>query len=918
MSSRKILSMDHDWSFQLGRQDVKNGKSHTDIYNMSKSGNCPGVPQESFDTSGWSTVDLPHDWSAEQEFDEKDGTADWGYKPGGCGWYRKVFTLGDEYKGKELTVCFEGIATCSVVYFNGSVIHRNYSAYTPFEIDITDRANFGDVPNVLAVFVDADSSEGWWYQGAGMYGHVYMKVKNYVHIPEHGLAIRIVEKEKNTWQVNLTVNIVNMTFMDRELQIETTLVDPDKDLEVNINNNGVLCEAGQESQVETEFTIEDPKRWDIDEPNTYNVITKLYDDGELIDSEKTVCGFRTVSVDPNRGFFLNGRHVKIMGACCHMDFSGLGIAVPDSIWDYRVERLKAMGCNAYRCAHGMAPRGLVEACDRLGMMVVDENRHFDTSEEGLTELREMVLRDRNHPCVIMYSLFNEEPLEDTEAGRRMVRRMSREIYLLDQSRYITGAMNSGIIDGCGLVDELDICGINYQPEIYDSFHKAYPDKPLLVTETAASFSVRGCYRDDEESHMISSYDERHAEWGTTLREALGKIMSEDYILGGFIWSGFDYLGEPTPYEWPSVSSYFGLMDTCGFAKEGYFLAKSFFLKRPFCHVLPHWNHSGLEGKNIRVMSHTNCEEAELFVNRVSMGRKKIDPERQEYWEVPYEPGYIELIGYNRGLKCAHDVRITTGRPSRLKVVPWRSKMYGDGFDAIPVKIAAVDKKGHEVPDANFQVDINVTGGKILATANGDPTCHESFKGSKRSLFNGRCQVIVKADSGSSQMVITVGAENIGVGTIVIPLLRRKKIPEIRSIHRTQLKEWSISDFFSLPSEAKKELDDFDHGLWKKITIQKDMPGTKISPDKIGKVVIYRAVTHISSDSGEKGTVIHFESLGGICSIYVNGLRRAEVTNGWPLPYDLTLKPGDQGKIDIIVVVKILNEDSGIHESVIVK
>ena len=400
MSTRVSLSMDKDWSFHPG--DVKEPlqMTHSYIYNTSKAGACPGVPQEDFDAREWETVNRPHDWAVRQPFSEASA-ANWGYKSGGKAWYRKVFAIPEKYRDKELTIEFEGVATHAVVYFNGSVIHRNFSAYTPFQIDISDRAHFGSRPNVLAVFVDADVWEGWWYEGAGIYRHVWLNIKNPIHIPQYGLSIRMEETSENTWKVNLFTNVCNQTDKDTEVRISTTLVDPDQELEVNINNEGVICEAGEESQVETEFTIEDPKVWDIEEPNIYEVITKVFVEDELVDSDRTVCGFRTIAMDPEKGFLLNGRPVKLFGTCNHQDFGGIGVAVPDSLHEYRIERLKAMGSNAYRCAHGLPHKELLDACDKMGMLVIDENRNFETSEEGLEQLRTMVLRDRNHPSVIM-------------------------------------------------------------------------------------------------------------------------------------------------------------------------------------------------------------------------------------------------------------------------------------------------------------------------------------------------------------------------------------------------------------------------------------------------------------------------------------------------------------------------------------
>ncbi len=916
MSTRVSLSMDKDWSFHLGDIEEPIEMTHSYIYNTSKAGACPGVPQEDFDAREWETVNLPHDWAVKQPFSE-ESAANWGYKSGGKAWYRKVFAIPEKYRDKELTIEFEGVATHAVVYFNGSVIHRNFSAYTPFQIDISDRAHFGSRPNVLAVFVDADVWEGWWYEGAGIYRHVRLNIKNPIHIPQYGLFIRMEETSENTWKVNLFTNICNQTDKDTEVRISTTLVDPDQELEVNINNEGVICEAGEESQVETEFTIEDPKVWDIEEPNIYEVITKVFVEDELVDSDKTVCGFRTIAMDPEKGFILNGRPVKLFGTCNHQDFGGIGVAVPDALHEYRIERLKAMGSNAYRCAHGLPHKELLDACDKMGMLVIDENRNFETSEEGLEQLRTMVLRDRNHPSVIMYSIFNEEPLQGTEEGRRMAHTMREEIRALDDTRFVTGAMHGGIDLEESAVDSLDVCGINYQTEQYDSFHKKHPDMPVFASESTSSFSVRSCYEDDEETHMICSYDEHAAEWGRTVRQTWKDIMARDFMAGAFMWTGFDYLGEPTPYTWPSVSSYFGMMDTCGYAKDAFYMAKAIFSGKPVCHVLPHWNHRGKEGQMIRVMSHTNCEEAELIVNRKSYGRKKIDLYEQAEWQVPYQPGYIELIGYRDGVKAAHDVKITTGEPVRLKIVPWHRGMYNDGRDAMPVNIYAVDEKGRGVPDASFEIDINVEGGVILGTCNGDPTCHEDFGSGHRSLFNGRCQAVVRAEEGAGQMVISAVAPEVEFGSLMIPLSTRKTEPFVESIRQQYLTGWKMtSELYEEKPDVNMHVDEFDMNTWMDVHVDEKAGTPAIFENQEGKYGIYRIRTHIPDKINGRLPVLHFESVWGQCSVYVNGELRAETSNEWPEPLDVEMQEKDTGTAEIRVLVKSLNFHAGLHSMVV--
>lgn len=923
MKGRIRLSMDKDWSFYLGEIPVQQGNSHGDIYNTSKAGSCQGVPQADFDAREWETVDLPHDWSVRQPFDP-EGAPSWGYKTRGKAWYRKSFLLPEEYKDQTLTITFDGVATHATVYFNGSVIGRSYSGYTPFQIDITDRAHFGANPNVIAVFVDADIWEGWWYEGAGIYRHTWLEVKNPVHIPQYGVYVRPEKEEdtgENIWKVHLETMISNTSEKDEDLRLVTTLADPDGKWNLNLENEDLICEPDTETMVENDFILEDPKIWDIEDPQVYRVISRLYRGKELLDRDETVCGFRTIAIDAEKGFFLNGRPVKLFGTCNHQDFGGLGVAVPDSLHEYRIQRLKEMGSNAYRCAHGMPHEELLAACDKLGMLVMDENRNFETSEDGLNQLRTMVLRDRNHPSVIMYSIFNEEPLQGTSEGRRMAKHMRREIHSLDNTRLVTGAMHGGVMAGESAATEVDVCGINYQMGVYDEFHCQYPKIPILGSETTSTFAVRGCYETDPEKNLISCYDEDPADWGNTVRQTWKAVMERDFVAGAFMWTGFDYLGEPTPHVWPSVSSFFGMMDTCGFAKDAFYLAKSIFSKKPVCHVLPHWNHPGREGQIIRVMSHTNCEEAELIVNGVSQGKKAVNLMEQVYWEVPYKPGYIELIGYRSGIKAAHDIKITTKEAKAIRIVPWKKKMFGDGFDAMPVALIAVDEDGREVPTAEFPVEIRIEGGTLLGTCNGDPNCHEDFLSPVRSMFHGRCQAIVRSLEGAEQLSIQVLAKGMETVRTVVPLRKRKrKIPVVESVREQYLADWKIvSKVYTEKPDPQMHIEDFDMNTWQDIRVDTDSGTPKMFENQQGSYGMYRIRVHIPEEINERLPVLHFYGLWGDCEVYINGVKKAFCHHEWPDALDIPIEPEDIGEAEIRVVVQCNNKyGAGIHSMVVIR
>ena len=554
MGARITLSMDNDWSFHLGDIALPPVQTHDEICLSSKAGGSRGVPQRDFDTEDWEVVQLPHDWAVRQPFD-KELCASWGYKPRGKAWYRKCFVLPPEYEGREVTIAFEGVATYCTVYFNGSVLARNFNGYAPFTVDISDMAYYDGEVNVLAVLVDATVWEGWWYEGAGIYRHVWLQAKSRIHIGEYGVFVKPEKINENVWKVTIQTAIENQTALDLPVEIVTRLFSPDGNREIEVNPEEMMADADDISIFEYEFEVERPQIWDIDSPKVYKVVTELYVQGKLVDEEETVCGFRTIAIDAGKGFFLNGRRIKLFGTCNHQDHGGIGVALPDSLHEYRIERLKEMGSNAYHCAHGMPHPKLLDACDRLGMLVIDENRNFGTSPEELQQLGTMVLRDRNHPSVIMYSLFHEEPLQDTAVGGKLAARMAAVVRELDDSRFLTGAMKGSVLYAQGAAQSVDVCGINYQLQEYDVFHKKYPKIPIIGSETVSAFSVRGCYETNTEKNLISGYDETPAKWGNTIRETWEAILKRDYVAGGFMWTGFDYSGHPFPYVWPSVSSF---------------------------------------------------------------------------------------------------------------------------------------------------------------------------------------------------------------------------------------------------------------------------------------------------------------------------------------------------------------------------
>lgn len=908
--------MDEDWSFHLGEVNIKIGNSHGDIYGTSKAGSVKGPPQSDFDTSDttWQTVNIPHDWSVRQPFD-KAGAPSWGYKPKGCAWYRKCFYIPEEFKGKNIALDFDGVAKNTEVYLNGSLMKRNFTGYAPFTVDISDRAQYGLNMNTLAVFVDASQWEGWWYEGAGIYRHAWLVITNKIHVDKYGIFVH-PEKADDYWNVNIDISVNNTEFSDEMITVQFGIISPDNK-EILTAEQEILAKSYCKTDVKFTEKYKNPLLWDIDSPNLYKCVVKVLKNGNEIDCDSANFGFRTISVDSKKGFFLNGKHVKLFGTCNHQDHGGIGVAVPDSIHEYRIQRLKDMGTNAYRCAHGMPHKELLDACDKLGMLVIDENRSFETSDEKLDELRKMVLRDRNHPSVIMYSIFNEEPLQGTSDGKIMAERMRHEIHLFDNTKFVTGAMNGSILEENGAAQAVDICGVNYQILDCDDFHNKFPDVPMVGSETTSTFGIRGCYETNRDKNEISSYDEDPADWGNTVRQTWDYALNRDFCLGAFMWTGFDYLGEPTPFVWPSVSSFFGMMDSCGFPKDAYYLCQAIFKQEPIVHVLPHWNWKGKEGENIRVMSHTNCNEAELFVNGKSFGKQTNQLTKQSYWNVPYEQGELKLVGYNDGVPAGECIRETTGDAVAVVIKPWRNYMFNDGKDAIPINFIALDNQGREVPDANFAITIKAKGGEFLGTCNGNPNCHEDFTSSVISLFNGRCQGILRCFNGSETLTVSIECDKINCKPLHLEIKYRDSLSYIETVKEMSINNWKVSaEIYDNKPDPFMVVNSTDNNSFEAVTVVNGSLA-KMN-DKIGKYILYRANINVPLNLNNYAPALKFHGLWGRCSIYIGDNLVKEVEHQWSGECTISLE-GFTGKQTINVVVKSLSEyGAGITAAVVVR
>ena len=760
IESREVLSLDYGWRFHLGDIEPPGLKTHDQTYENAKAGEAWGAAAPEYNDSSWREVDLPHDWAIEGPFDPNANVSQ-GYRPRGLGWYRRALRIDPADRGKHLEIQLGAIATHATVWFNGTVVQRSFTGYAASYIDITPFAKYGDETNVIAIRVDAQQMEGWWYEGAGLYRHAWFVKRDPVHIVTDGVYAHPRRQSDGTWLIPAEVTLTNIGKSAAPVDVQVELSDP-KGARVAVVTQKAQVEPLTQSVAKLSLTVSSPQLWSVDEPILYRVRTSVLREGKTVDAVTTTAGFRYFRFDPNTGFSLNDKPMKLKGVCLHQDHGGVGTAVPDSLWEYRLRRLKELGANALRCSHNAPAPELLDIADRLGILVMDENRNFNVSPEYVRQLEWLIRRDRNHPSIILWSVFNEEPMQGTEAGYEMVRRMSKVVKDLDDTRPVTAAMNNGMFTPINVSQAVDVVGFNYHIDNYDKFHEAHPNVPLTSSEDTSAFITRGEYITDKSRNIMGSYDDEAAPWGLTHRAGWKEIATRPFLAGGFVWTGFDYHGEPTPFTWPSAGSFFGIMDLCGFPKSAYWIHQAHWKTEPVLQLIPHWNWAGQEGQPIKVMALSNADTVTLSLNGKVISEQKVDPYDMVSWQVPYAPGRLEAVGRKEGKVVSRSLVETTGEPVRLRLSADRPKLAGDGWDAAPVTVQAVDAKGRAVPLANMPVNFEIAGGRVIGLCNGDPNSHEPEKGLRRSLFNGYAQVIVQSVAPGGEPNLTLKASAAGL------------------------------------------------------------------------------------------------------------------------------------------------------------
>ena len=744
--------MDDGWKFHLGhaRDPEKNfkygghGAVDAKLSNDGLLKPYAAILTAGFDDREWRTLRLPHDWAVELPFVNPGAFelfyAFHGYKPIGLhspensvGWYRKSLSLTPEDAHKRHVLQFDGVYRDCKVFVNGDCVGENKSGYNGFAIDISNYLYF-DKPNIIAVKVDATQYEGWWYEGAGIYRHVRLIQTDGIHIPVNGAYVRS-DIENGNATIRLETTIDNKSFATAECELQANLINREGATVATCNAIKVHLPRSGEIQVQQQIKVADPHLWSLEDPYLHKIVSIIRKDGRELDRYVTRFGIRTVEARPE-GLFINGKYVKVKGFSSHQDHAGVGIAVPDAIHYQRIQWIKEMGGNGYRCHHANSP-ALLDACDELGVLVLAETRQFGTSPAALEEWKALIARDRNHPSVFMWCVGNEENVvQQTDRGRRIALEMVEVQRKMDPSRTATHGDNSGdSYEGISTV--IPVRGFNYNGD-YAKYKKEHPEQPQLGTEMPNAPPTGY-------NHFVADDVNLNTENRLTA-EAWWQVADKHaWFMGGFAWTAFDYRGEA---QWPHVVSHFGAMDLCGFPKDRYYYYQSWWSDNDVLHVFPHWNWKGREGQMVKVGCYSNADTVELFLNGTSLGKKAMSHNGHLEWIAEYQPGVLKAIALRKDRKM-EEVIETTDAPYQIVGTPIRTRIAADGQDAIIVNFTLKDRMGREVPDASNLIRFKLTGdGRILGVGNGNMESLEDEKclngDYKRKLFNGKCQIVVQA------------------------------------------------------------------------------------------------------------------------------------------------------------------------------
>ncbi len=766
---RTVQSLDENWRFHLGEAPMAIGAS--------------------FDDGAWRRVDVPHDYVVEGTFTpanpfpaaassrDESWYPQHGSLPTQPAVYRKTFDVPADANGRRLWLEFDGVFSNSHYWLNGRAVGAQYSGYTHSRFDITAAVRFGE-KNVLTVQVDP-RYDGWWYEGGGIYQHVRLITVAPIHIAPDGVFVAPTVSDPGNGQnanavVAVDTDVTNSASASVNATVTSEILDAD-DRSVATTSSACEIGIGSSFKVRQQVPLAAARLWSTEHPALYRLRSTVTVAGRNVDQVVTTFGVRQVRFDAEHGFFLNGQPLKIHGVNMHQDHAGVGVAVPDRLFTWRLERLKALGCNAIRLSHNPVAPFLLDECDRLGFLVLAENRHLgdtyldqSTKDVGAIEHRDLsalVQRDRNHPSIIAWSLCNEQWIQGSPEAAAMIRAMRNRVHELDPTRPVTAAMNGGFDSANGMAGELDVIGINYNPSVYDRLHRQFPGKPIIATETASELGTRGIYATehwdgftgDRARGYLSSYGLNALATDQPAVKSWAPVATREFIGGGFVWAGFDYKGEPRPFGWPCINSNLGLMDICGFPKDMYYFYQAAWTSEPVLHVFPHWNWAGREGQEIPIWVYSNCDEVELFLNGVSLGKQTMRPLDHLEWKVHYTPGQLVAKGTRQGVAVETKIE-TTGAPAAIRLTADRSALTADNADLAVVNVAVVDAQGRVVPTASNPITFTLSGpARLIGVGNGDPSCHEPDKGNFRSAFNGLAQAIIQTTHEAGAVKLTAEA-----------------------------------------------------------------------------------------------------------------------------------------------------------------
>jgi len=728
--NRERLSLDQGWRFALGhawdtRKDFDHGNGYFSY--LTKTGYGDGAAAKNFDDRGWRLLDLPHDWCVELPFDARGGHSH-GYKAIGrnfpensVGWYRKSFFIPESDLGRRISLEFDGVHRDSIVWVNGFYLGTEHSGYTGFHYDVSDYLDYGG-ENVVAVRADATLEEGWFYEGAGIYRHVWLTKTAPLHVERYGVFVTC-EIEGDGAIITARTTVINESQEPVAFDLAETIADAAGQ---TVASGAQPCSLapGERKEFRSDYRVASPRLWSPEDPTLHRHVAALRVGGKAVDTVTTPFGIRTVRFDPDAGFFLNGHPLKIVGVNQHQDHAGVGTAIPDALQEYRVRRLQAMGCNGIRTAHNPPTPEFLDACDRLGMLALDENRLMGCNAEHFSCLERLIKRDRNHPSVVIWSLGNEEwAIEGAIKGARITATMQRFAQQLDPSRAFTVACSGGWDTGSGMAAQ--VMGYNYivQGDI-DVHHAKFPWQGGIGTEETTTHQTRGVYVSEPEHGYMAPENRMPENVGT--ESGWQFYAARPFLSGLFYWTGFDYRGEPIPTGWPVVCGQFGLLDMCGFPKDGFYYLKAWWGREPVVHIATHWNWPERVGQDIRVTVYGNSEEVALWLNEQSLGRQTMPRNGHLEWTVNYAPGTLRAQGYRAGQPVGEAAVVTAGAPAALRLTADRQRLRADGADVAVVAVQVNDAQGIPVPTAGDEIHFALQGpGRIIGVGNGDPAGHEA-------------------------------------------------------------------------------------------------------------------------------------------------------------------------------------------------